>query len=892
MIQQKTIKNYSRRAIAGLMMIAAAMMAACSSEHEIQAGQGTGNGDSAKVFTLNALSVDVADNDGPFTRTTSRGDSWEDGDVVYVRNSSTGAFTPYVYHQETGLFLVRNDATAIQFTTVGTSSQEVEAYFRGDVTRPLTPGTPASGWQASDYTDIAIADQFTTLQDQSTDAKVQQSEFLYTEQDLVHRLDGTVGITLKHQVSRITVKVTIDTNTQEFLTEEHSTVTNTSGEHDEYASSALFISNDPDDKIYYQGTPAFAGTEMGFTLNTKLSTAIRGHRLVAANENIATGIVSGGTGTATYTALILPQTVGNQQLQDFIHIKVKGKGKTDEQAVTYKYSLPGTFTFEKGKNYTFNLQLTDGASYNNIFQDELSPSDLGKILCNDGSLIPTVAEAIDKGYTPLGHLVYYTGSKGAYYGMCMSYEDINTNNTGNPTATANSTATTLANALRKVYNYKSTSWTYTNADASTATYTKPNPGGETWCTDWFIPKTNQWALVQKMANNNDATQGISSASSAANGPKYAMEAIQNMQNKIVGSDGTTASYTYTKDALPSGVYWTSTITGNNTATTESTSAAETTTNNSSAQANTRAFFYFDGRTNPDPNKLYRDVESGQTCKFILDIDNDNDGTDLYRYVTSSDYGKVIAKQTNGWWCIMPNTTYVSNFASGTASAMIAYVGSGTSESSPYNHGLAISAADCFTGYYWSSGNWQETNTTYGNTATYFPQINSGNVSSQWMSENKGGYEKTKWVADGKSQGGSIDNYPAFKQCWNHSRVRPTGASNWFLPSARQFGIIFDYAASRISNSYRMTSYYGTIGNSWGAWTVSYSENNPGTITTSLNTTFSNAGVPTIMNINYFMTSTMYDGSNYWIFYPHTSNGYLWSTSNKQTSYYIRPFYAF
>lgn len=845
----------------GFLVAMASLLASCSSDITGDSPTDTPND---SIHQLNRLYVQVMDEDERgVTRISSVDNHWRVGDCVYIRNvdgvyakdqewrryiyRANGYFTPYSSHPD----------SVINF--IG-SNHYVEAFFRGDDQKGGGIGSNGRAEPTAEGTEcLGFDTPFTVLADQTTEEKVQQCDYLYTKQKVVYMENqteniGAVYLQLKHKVSQVFVNVKIGS---------------------EHTLKYVHINNGST-KLYQVAKPTRSGTEeLDLIGTTKYpSNTDTEVKYIDPQPNPGNAEAYAKDGFYQFKCFIVPQHVAESNLQQhFVDVCVT-KDATDYH---YYYDLPMNHTFVKGRTYTYSLTLTEN-NFKNVFdihqaQDALTNRDLGKILCVGGWLVPTVTEAKLKGFKPMGMLVQFSGNvNDGYTGLCMSLEDIAQN-------------TTLANALTAVYNYK-------NRDTDVS----HNPGDLNWCSDWFIPTENQWKSVMGYSLNGQSgdadyvnnTQGIGGVYYANKNHTDMIADLQNDQGDAYEHEEMSCV------ALASNTnYWTSTITGANAATTlkNASSSQEVTNNTSSTTANTRAFFIFDSRTTPDPYSIYRTAQDAQTCKFIMDIDNDNDGTDLYRYVTSSDYGRVIAKQTNGWWCIMPNTTYVSNFASGTVSAMIAYIGSGTGESSPYNHGLAISAADNFTGYYWSSGNWQENNTTYGNTADYFPQISSGNVSSQWMSEAKGGYEKTKWVAEGKAQNASIDNYPAFKQCWNHSRVRPIGASNWFLPSARQFGIIFDYASSKSGYTYSMSNYYTTINNNVGNWTYSFNSNTNNTAN-YLNTIFSNAGVSTIMNINYFMTSTMYNASNYWIFYPHTSNGYLWTTSGKQTSYYIRPFYAF
>ena len=870
--------------LTSLLVAAFVMMTvACASEEEQTAEQTiTPEG----VFTLNALRIDT-DGDG-LTRTTSVNNQWEVGDCVYIRNAnassqyaadrnfrryiyrSNGYFTPFSDHQD----------SVLHFTGV---NDYVEAFFRGDDQKGGGIGNDASGnpGRAAPVANGTgcrwLTNPFTLTDDQSTPTKLQTCDFLYTNQKVVILSDnaadaktGVVSITLKHKVSWINVNVTIGDN---------------------HTLNWVRINNGSD-KIYQTAIPTRVTTLSDGEYNLDLVGSVRYTAQYLQPEQI------GNSGkTYNFKLFVIPQQINTANMEDkFIQISVHNT--SDNTDYTYTYDMPHNSTYVKNRTYTYNLGLTTN-HYHNIFNlssddDALDNSDLGKILCSDGSLVPTVAEAKDKGFTPLGILVQFSGTRAAgYTGMCMSYEDV-------------AQKTTLKNALAAVYNYKTRDG-------------KPNPGNLNWCSDWFLPTQDQWRSVMAYSakgnsNSNDYNATGSSTKGVYNASYNYEQMLANQKNpdNTAYSTNTSAASGHTKtyvqedidNAVPISVssnsshsnmtaYWTSTITTKDYATSQSynASGAETTNNTSSSTANTRAFFVFDSRTTPNVKAVQRNqiingssFNSSSNTK-ILALDDDDQ---FWQYVTSNDYGKIIGKSNSGFWFITPSTTSMGNFLpNGTASAMIAYIGSGTVESSPYNHGLAIAMSNLSNTYAWGGSTASGSNT---DEQSYFTNYSSSNTATDLMNESSGGYAKTKYLMENRSSSPSA--FPAFYYCWNNSTVRPSGASKWFLPSLRQWGIIYDAAAAKAGYAYRMSQYSSATG--WSGWTQNY--NNAYNVAYYMdNTVLTNAGANKLDVGNHYVTSTEYNSGNYWSFFPYTYNsnyGFYIYWQAKATAVAVRPFYAF
>ena len=704
-----TMKHYS--AYTTLLLAAVAMlMTACAGDTAENNFNNEINADG--VITLNALRIDTDGDPHATTRTTSDGNTWVVGDCVYIRNANSSSqyaadrkWRRYIYRAN-GLFTPYSNEQDSVLHFTGTNDY-IEAVYRGDDQRgggsftadPVALGTGCKGYD----------NPFTITDDQTTAAKLQTCDYLYTKQKVVYLANdpdaqiGAVKITLKHKVSWININVTVGAN---------------------HTFNYVRVNNGSD-KMYKTAKP----TPYNTVVNNEYNIDLVGTERYSAGTYIKPLCVTPGVtydtstgkytpnnkGTYNFKMFVIPQSINTTNEEDnFIEISVTNTA--DNQEYKYHYDMPHNSTYVKNRTYTYNLGLTKN-HYRNVFtgkstdDDALNNSDLGKILCTDGSLVPTVAEAKDKGYTPLGILVQFSGDRATgYTGMCMSYEDVAQN-------------TTLSTALSRVYNYK-------NLDG------KPNPGNLNWCSDWFIPTLSQWQSVMMYdANGNSAINDYNSTGASNKGVYYAsqnylsMLAVQKNPDNTDYSTNTSAASghqtTYVNEDYANGVpikaaantaYWTSTITDANAATSQkySSSGGNTTNNTSTSTANTRAFFVFDSRSTPNVKEVQRNqIINGSgfnssTNTKILILDDDDQ---FWRYVTSNDYGRIIGKSNSGFWFITPSTTSMGNFLpNGTASAMIAYIGVYTDSRKnkrnnvTYNHGLAIALSDYSSSTYYYNAN--------------------------------------------------------------------------------------------------------------------------------------------------------------------------------------------
>ena len=866
-----------------LLAVAAILMTACTGDTAENNFNNEINADG--VITLNALRIETDGDPHATTRTTSDGNTWVVGDCVYIRNANTSSqyaadrkWRRYIYRAN-GLFTPYSNHVDSVLHFTGTNDY-IEAVYRGDDQRgggnftdePVANGTGCKGYD----------NPFTITDDQTTAAKLQTCDYLYTKQKVIYLANnpdaqiGAVKITLKHKVSWININVTVGAN---------------------HTFNYVRVNNGSD-KMFKTAKPTPYNTVVDNEYNIDLVGTTRYPDGTYIKPLCVTPGVTYDSNTGKYTPndkgtynfkmFVIPQSINTANEEDnFIEISVTNTA--DGQEYKYHYDMPHNSTYVKNRTYTYNLGLTKN-HYRNVFtgksedDDALNNSDLGKILCTDGSLVPTVAEAKDKGYTPLGILVQFSGTRAAgYTGMCMSYEDVAQN-------------TTLKNALAAVYNYKTRDG-------------KPNPGNLNWCSDWFLPTQDQWHSVMMYdANGNSAINDYNSTGAGTKGVYYAsqnylsMLAVQKNPDNTDYSTNTSAASGHTKTyvdedyangvpikAAANTAYWTCTITAANSAKSQTySSSGGETDKNSSATANTRAFFIFDSRSTPNVVQVYRNsVKAGSYSKILYNGDTQNSlDQQIAEYnINSNNYGWIIAKSNIGFWCIVPNTTALSNFiGGGTASAMIAYVGSSTGErsSTGYTHGLAI-ALTTFT------SPWKAfSNSSYASdeSDTYFPNKGTTPTMSNLLSETYGGFEKTQYLVTQRSS--SADAYPAANYCWNYSTPKPSGASNWFLPTMSQWAIIYDTAASKGGYVYRMSQYrdYTNFGN----WTNNY--NNSDDVRKYLDTTLENCGGSNIYVGNYYATTTEANASNIWVLYQSPGSGFYILSYSKTGGCAVRPFYAF
>ncbi|MBR6844140.1 MAG: hypothetical protein IKM79_03460 [Bacteroidales bacterium] len=114
-------------------------------------------------------------------------------------------------------------------------------------------------------------------------------------------------------------------------------------------------------------------------------------------------------------------------------------------------------------------------------------------------------------------------------------------------------------------------------------------------------------------------------------------------------------------------------------------------------------------------------------------------------------------------------------------AKIIYVGSDMCEDAPYNHGLALAMSDA------NSGNkcfW----------ATSIPEENEGNE-HEYTNMNKNNFA-TESGLQYNDESHNSSTHPAFQAAIsNNSTTKPTGCSDWFLPTGYQFNQMINAAGS-------------------------------------------------------------------------------------------------
>lgn len=196
------------------------------------------------------------------------------------------------------------------------------------------------------------------------------------------------------------------------------------------------------------------------------------------------------------------------------------------------------------------------------------------------------------------------------------------------------------------------------------------------------------------------------------------------------------------------------------------------------------------------------TESGNTWTLSYNVHS------VYNAV-AGDLGKVIG--ADGY--IYANATQASALGT-TAVAMITYVGSYTGESAPYINGLALALSDANGG---NKCQWKTDNTDSGHSKQDY---------SNFTSESGLQYNTTH----------NTDTYPAFKAAIaNNGTPRPTGCSDWFLPTGYQLNQMITAAGgptqlrdcfSSVGGTNMQSNFYwlSTERSSGNAWCYNFNKN--------------------------------------------------------------------
>ena len=227
-------------------------------------------------------------------------------------------------------------------------------------------------------------------------------------------------------------------------------------------------------------------------------------------------------------------------------------------------------------------------------------------------------------------------------------------------------------------------------------------------------------------------------------------------------------------------------------------------------------------------------------------------------VTTSDVGKVIGADGN----IYANVA-AAQAASTTACAIIAYVGSDTGESAPYNHGLAIAMKDAYDG---NSTMWM-----WNDSEPHYSAVNPHQYTD--IADALAAKESGSSLSSGKNNG----TYPAFQDALANSittetgisaAAPATGTSGWFMPSIFQWNQIVN----------------GLTGTS-SAFTTSQNDN---LNYSAVNTKITAAGGVGLRN-HYYWSSTEYDSYNAWMYVADKGKV---DTDSKSVYVYVRAAFAF
>jgi len=234
----------------------------------------------------------------------------------------------------------------------------------------------------------------------------------------------------------------------------------------------------------------------------------------------------------------------------------------------------------------------------------------------------------------------------------------------------------------------------------------------------------------------------------------------------------------------------------------------------------------------------------------------------YLAATPSDIGKVIGRNGKIY-----DTTDAATTDGTTACAIIAYVGSETGESAPYNHGLAIAMKDANNAY---STKWM-----WNDSEPHYSAVNPNQYTD--IAVALAAKESGSSLSSGKNTG----TYPAFQAALANSietetgisaAAPATGTSGWFMPSIFQWNQI-------VNGLTGTTTPFTTSTNS----SLSY---------TAVNPKIEAAG-GVGLKAHFYWSSTEYDSDIAWCYYATHGRVYADSNTNKKSlSNYIRAAFAF
>jgi uncharacterized protein (TIGR02145 family) len=439
--------------------------------------------------------------------------------------------------------------------------------------------------------------------------------------------------------------------------------------------------------------------------------------------------------SANGAALIPPQTITGGFLQVV----------TDAGIISYSLSSK---TFVSGGSYTYALTVTSASIGLTIDITDWDTSEDATDLVNNGSTsYQIVPKAVDLGLSVKWANMNVGASSPTDYGMYFMWGDV----AGHPGANNNGTATDGFNFAWANYKWTtdggSTFTKYTSSDGKTTLEAADDAATAYWGSGWRMPTQ---AEFNELLNNttkawtydyNDT--GVAGYTFTANGQTLFLPAAGYRNNTGVSSQGLR------------GLYWSSTL--------------------NSDFPNYAYYLYFDS----DYADVYDNFRYfGYTVRPVYDP-----YTSMSRAMPS-DVGKVIC--SNGHI----HATVSAVDCGGTASGIIAYVGdAGTADYSSGSgsyKGLALALYD-----------YGGSLTTNGTTCQWYT-ANSGtcitNGQSSTLSTAIGttgdfgkGIDNTNRLATAACGSGHV--HAAAQNAKNFSVARPSGASQWFLPTMYQWNLM-------------------------------------------------------------------------------------------------------
>lgn len=287
----------------------------------------------------------VTEDYGGGTRTTSANNTFENDDVIYVgKTTSQDPQTPVAYTYNGTNF---TGGQIWKYTT-----ESVYAFMRGD----------GGGTLTSDFTIPA---------DQTTAAKLQSADFLYSPEKVVKYADSSTASlnNFTHMVAKVVVNVSLS-----------------GGTIDESKLTACVMGGD--------------------VMKTVATVSDVG--VLTAGSTTGTISMLKTSGSAQFTCFAIPQTIA-QNTANFLLITYDGK--------TYRYPLPNNITFTAGQTTTLSPTIVQaGSGYVIKKLADVTTAEVGYVVFDDGDVFESVAVATSVFGKTASKAVGMIGYVGAYRG--------------------------------------------------------------------------------------------------------------------------------------------------------------------------------------------------------------------------------------------------------------------------------------------------------------------------------------------------------------------------------------------------------------------------------------------------------------------------------------------